>query len=421
MAKYKDSALSDFNGVDVNVDKQFDDSATLPTVREDHGHCECNSEIGLEPDLYRHNGDEEAQTTKAGDELATAFTKTESTAGPAEEKLANEAEISIEIEDCDLEQNHCDIEKPLRLGLKKHYKISDSDTNKTDKTINGGDGTFTDGIQFSNIAENICFLDEDELKEEHEKEKQKVELLMDLVEQEQETVDVSNKNDVCLEKTAASDMTNGTVNHDLEIGMRNSRVESEISDPLQTESAFSYFPDELIVKIFSYLTTQQLCRSASPVCRKWKQITKEPSLWKSIDFNCNPEIESLSLLWVLRKAPLLRKLVLRGRTNITHAEVAIMSEMCPMLTDLDLGFCDNFSCDMIQSLIENCKCLKKINVEGCNKIDHNCIKCLSKCKKLSHLNFSHCFLQDESLEYLADHLSEIVSINLDGISWITDR
>ena len=328
---------------------------------------------------------------------------------PTDIHINNESlESDIEIVDCNMKP--CALE--LRKRQKTRFEKSDNCNISKEKEFDCGS---VEGLRFGHMVENIYFLDEDELKEEHEKGKQKAELLTDLKfgrEQEiPEVNEVDNK-----EKHFDSTKLQGSGN-----GAAKSHSECETGVSASPGNLFIYFPDELIVKIFPYLTTQQLCRHAMPVCKKWRQIAKEPSLWKSIDFNFNPQMESLNFLWILRKAPLLRKLVLRGRTNITHAEVAILSEMCPMLTDLDLGFCDALNGEMIQSLVENCHGLEKINVEGCDKVDHNCIKCLSKCKKLSHLNFSHCFLQDESVIYLADHLPRIVSLNVDGISWITDR
>ena len=279
------------------------------------------------------------------------------------------------------------------------------------ETRQSADSDSSDSMQFSSVVENIRFLDEEELKLEHETDKQKNALLTNLG-SDKYSVDklnidqnlVINKGDIPFLDETIEYITRG----------------SDCQDSDLTENPFSYLPDELIVKIFSYLNTEQLSRHAMPVCQKWRQIAKEPSLWRKVDFHCCPQLESLSLLWVLRKTPLLRKLVLRGRTNITHAEVAILSEMCPLLNDIDFGFCDNLNCDMIRTLVDNCKELRKLNVEGCDKIDHKAVQCLSKSKNLSCLNFSHCFLQDDSLIHLAENLSQIISLNLDGISWITD-
>ena len=293
-----------------------------------------------------------------------------------------------------------------------NHAKADNSPGPMNNTLQSANSDFADSMQFSSVVENIFFLDGEELMQEHEKDKQKNALLTNLV-SDKHAISILDEN---------SNMDHNLVFNKGAIQFPDETIEKMIRESdSQTESPFSYLPDELIVKIFSYLNTEQLSRHALPVCRKWRQIAKEPTLWRTIDFHCRPQLESLTLLWVLRKTPGLRKLVLRGRTNITHAEVAILSEMCPLLNNIDFGFCDDLNCDMIHTLVENCKELRKLNIEGCDKIDHNCVKCLSKCKKLSCLNFSHCLLQDESLIHLAENLSQIVSLNLDGISWITDR
>lgn len=187
-------------------------------------------------------------------------------------------------------------------------------------------------------------------------------------------------------------------------------------------SILDELPDELVVKIFSYLTTKELCQHVARVCRKWRQISLDHSLWKILDFSSYSKLSNLNLLWVIRRAPLLKRLVLSGRMNITHAVVAIVTESCPMLQQIDFGFCDNLSSDMLQCLPDNCLNLRKINIEGCDTLDHRSLTYFVKCKKLSHMNFSHCmFIQDSGITFLAEGLPKIESINMDGISFLTDR
>ena len=398
----------------LNVDVNDNNPATC---LDDVMQCACEQNKEITHDLHELKNHEvlKADVVHCGVNTAVSVNKVrgaeifEKHNSPTDIHVNNESlESDIEVVDCDVKP--CALE--LRTRQRTRFEKCDDRLLSEEK---GLDCDSDEGLHFGHMVENIYFLDEAELKEEHEKGKQKAELLTDLKfgreHEMSEVSEVDNK-----ETLYDSTKLQGSGNR-----AAKSHLESETGVSASPGNLFIYFPDELIVKIFSYLTTQQLCRHAMPVCKKWRQIAKEPSLWKSIDFNFNPQMESLNFLWILRKAPLLRKLILRGRTNITHAEVAILSEMCPMLTDLDLGFCDALNGEMIQSLVENCQGLEKINVEGCDKVDHNCIKCLSKCKKLSHLNFSHCFLQDESVIYLADHLPRIVSLNVDGISWITDR
>ena len=422
-----------------------------------------------EPDLGRHNGDEELQMDKEEHGLEKLG---QDENGPINDKVSEVTELEIEIANIDLEPNLEDlagkssievddcgfcsdigsyknksgnnldssINFPKLVTSKGHYfhgsaesghefeigtraSISTSEVDtyyakSRETNLHEEDGIFDDGLQFSCVVENIHFLDEEELMEEHARDKEKHELLSGLDSQRtmRKPCKVITNQTSDMQDSVKGDMVDYSTIKTLQEVVNEDDIDTSVA-----ETPFSSIPDELIVKILSYLNTEELCRHVAPVCRRWRQIYKEPTLWRAINFHCRPDMESLNLLWVLRKTPLLQKLVLRGRTNITPAEVAILSEMCPMLIDVDLGFCDNLNGEMINTLVENCKSLKKLNVEGCSKIDHNCIKCMSKCKKLSCLNFSHCFLQDESLIYLADHLLQIVNINLDGISWITDR
>ncbi|KAL4230606.1 hypothetical protein ACF0H5_010983 [Mactra antiquata] len=186
-------------------------------------------------------------------------------------------------------------------------------------------------------------------------------------------------------------------------------------------SIFDMLPEELIVKIFSFLTTEELCLHAAPVCRKWRSISHDHSLWKSLDFSVNPLLSSLNFLWVIRRAPLLQRLIVSGRACLTHPEVAIFTECCQFLEDIDFGFCNNLSCEMIRTVSDNCTHLKRINVEGCEKVDYRCSGYLARCCELTHINLSHCTaICDRSVSLISRKLPNLLSINLDGIDSITD-
>lgn len=187
-------------------------------------------------------------------------------------------------------------------------------------------------------------------------------------------------------------------------------------------SEISCLPDEILIKIFSYLSTQELCLSVAPVCRKWRQMSCDHSLWRTLDFSALPYISTLNFLWVLRRAPLLRKLVVRGRASVTNTEVAIFTESCPLLQEIDFGFCDSLNCDNLRFLSENCKNLFSLNIEGCEQVDHRSLRYIVRCKNLTHMNFSHCVqIQDAGISFLAKNVAKIVSINLDGLNFVTDR
>ncbi|KAH3859996.1 hypothetical protein DPMN_022886 [Dreissena polymorpha] len=212
------------------------------------------------------------------------------------------------------------------------------------------------------------------------------------------------------------------VNEGITAGNSDAGVSEEFPSKFEKadESPFNNLPDEIIVNIFSYLKVQDLCKYASPVCHKWRALVKDHSLWHVLDFSNFHNLSSFNLLQVIRRAPLLRKLSLRGRVNLSPVEIAIICESCPRIQELDLGFCSDVTETVLQIIIENCSVLQKINVEGGNYIGKRCLQVMSQSLSLTALNFSHCMtIQNDDVRQLAEHL-KIIAINLDGNNFITD-
>lgn len=214
-----------------------------------------------------------------------------------------------------------------------------------------------------------------------------------------------------------SELNNG----DIESLERSVEAILTMQDEEENLSDFDRLPQEIIKQILSYLTQSVLCHKVSRVCRRWYNYARDPVLWKTLNFTSAPNITSFVLCRTIKRCPYLRTLILRDRTELTLAEVSVLTKYCPLLQEVDLGFCFNLSKPMLDCFVSNCKNLERINLEGCKLITDDCVRILTKAKHLKHLNFSHCSITDDSINYLAENLEKIVSLNCDGISWITDR
>jgi hypothetical protein len=179
-------------------------------------------------------------------------------------------------------------------------------------------------------------------------------------------------------------------------------------------------PIELVQKILSYFSPQDLCKSIAPVCKRWYQLAYDPALWKHLSFWHT--VSSFTLCRVISRAPFLRRLNLRGRSGLAISEVATFSQYCTNLKVIDLGFCEGLNYKVLELIVLNCPLLEDLNMEGCSQIDHNCIKPVVNLPKLKRLNLSHCtLLSDESVILIASSLQNLHSLNIDGISWIYDE
>ncbi|XP_033751799.1 F-box/LRR-repeat protein 2-like [Pecten maximus] len=186
-------------------------------------------------------------------------------------------------------------------------------------------------------------------------------------------------------------------------------------------SHFDFIPNEIILKIFSYFEPLHLCRQISPVSKRWRKLAYDASLWSLLDLNWNPHISSVDLCWIIKRLGCIRKLRLQNRQMLSVSEVSVFTEFCPLLTDVDLGFCSTCSADILECFILNCENLERINIEGCHLVADECCKVLAKAQHLRYLNFSHCIITDAGVSHLARNLLQIVSLNIDGIGWISDK
>ncbi|OWF55997.1 F-box/LRR-repeat protein 2-like [Mizuhopecten yessoensis] len=184
---------------------------------------------------------------------------------------------------------------------------------------------------------------------------------------------------------------------------------------------FDFIPNEIILKIFSYFETLDLCRRISPVCKRWRKLAYHASLWTVLDLNWNPHLSSVNLCSIIKRLGCIRKLLLQNRQFLNVSEVSVFTQFCPLVTVVDLGFCSTCSADELKYFILNCQHLERINVEGCHLVADECCEVLAKAKKLKHLNFSHCIITDAGVSHLAKNLSQIVSLNIDGIERISDK
>ncbi|XP_078683947.1 uncharacterized protein LOC144917597 isoform X2 [Branchiostoma floridae x Branchiostoma belcheri] len=200
------------------------------------------------------------------------------------------------------------------------------------------------------------------------------------------------------------------------------RPPEDIDEEAEDGTRFGDLPAELVVRIFSYLTLKELCESAAPVCRAWYRHAHDPLLWQELDLDFNHDVRAVDLCAMIRGAPLLKVLVMRGRNELTITEVSVFVKYCGMLQQLDMGFCKVLDLTMLHIIVDSCPQLELVNVEGCDSIRDSCLTVLSRLPKLTVLNLSHCTsVTDDGVCHLVRHCPGLTSLNIDGIAWITDN
>ena len=141
-----------------------------------------------------------------------------------------------------------------------------------------------------------------------------------------------------------------------------------------TLSHFGLLPDDVIVRIFSHLPSDQLCQ-CSAVCRQWYALSWEPSLWTSVQIN-NPAIN-----------------IDRALKHLTRRLSYDTPGVCVMVEKINLNGCSELTDRGLYHIAKKCVELRQLEVQGCSNITNIAMfELVSRCVNLEHLNVSGKYL-----------------------------
>lgn len=213
-------------------------------------------------------------------------------------------------------------------------------------------------------------------------------------------------------------------------------------------------PEELILKIFSFLDILSLCRCAT-VCKYWNKLALDPDNWQNISLfvyrnrffgdRCPDEIiQNLAN----RYGDHLKRVNLRG-CNITDESIKVLSSNCRQLEDISLDDCHRLTDEACLQMAKNCSKLTSLNLASCNITDRSLEAIGQGCQDLKLIDISNCnsirpagiaslardcqdlvsfiskacsrdTINDESLHILGTWCHKLKLVNLNGCSAITD-
>ncbi|RUS26638.1 hypothetical protein BC938DRAFT_470498 [Jimgerdemannia flammicorona] len=216
-----------------------------------------------------------------------------------------------------------------------------------------------------------------------------------------------------------------------------------------TRQGFGALPLELRVRIFQYLNVTDVMRAAR-VCRSWKMLAYDGTLWSNIDvtpFYKNISGEQLLALGVAAGG-FLTVANFRGCIQLTNHALRTLAECCPNVHTLQLTGCSsassasiacflgqathlrvldlsglvNVSNHTLQTVAASCPELRKLNVAWCKNISALGIQAIARgCPKLTYLKINGCqHLDDPTMEALGSSLSILTHLCLASCTTLTD-
>ena len=221
---------------------------------------------------------------------------------------------------------------------------------------------------------------------------------------------------------------------------KNQETKMSETDIIEDINCMSLVPDEIVVKIFSYVPIQDL-GCVTQVSKRFHQLSQNESLW--VKFNASEKTLPIQFLGFIlhrgtkflsllgtnldgdgsRLFPKQNKLKYLNLFNCTAKSERHLVELilsCQSLEKLSIG--GQQISKFIRPLIQqNSKTLKVLDISAAKFITHNVVEQLSNCSKLQEINISGTRLPRETINFLCKNLPEsLLKISL-GYLKVTDE
>ncbi|CAH1153660.1 unnamed protein product [Phaedon cochleariae] len=197
-------------------------------------------------------------------------------------------------------------------------------------------------------------------------------------------------------------------------------------------NSFDRLPDELVVKIFSFLTSVDLSITAQ-VCRRFDILAWTPSLWRVITLDDDGVSGDKAIRGVLRQlcgqgrtgaCPSVERVHVTNGAKLSDKSLLLLARRCPELTHLQLQGCSNLTNTAIFEVATRCNNLQHFDITGCVKI--SCISINSgpeppRRLQLQYLDLTDCVaVQDSGLMVIVRNCPQLSYLYLRRCVQITD-
>nr|XP_053645712.1 F-box/LRR-repeat protein 14-like [Cherax quadricarinatus] len=196
-------------------------------------------------------------------------------------------------------------------------------------------------------------------------------------------------------------------------------LQARTTSGLQAKFYITCLPNELLLHIFSFLSVPELCFSVAPVCTAWRDLAKDPILWRHLEFNFVYNTDTKREQRLVTASPFLLSLELQNLTNgnfLLH-----VADSCKMLRKLTLIHCIDPSYTCVLQLSErNRPVIQRLITDRHSRLTYSFLL-TSGFKELRYLNFNMCSsLTDEELESIARQCKHLQYLNIEDMSEIHD-
>ncbi|KAM4638130.1 F-box/LRR-repeat protein 17 isoform 5-T5 [Amazona ochrocephala] len=162
-------------------------------------------------------------------------------------------------------------------------------------------------------------------------------------------------------------------------------------------------PPSILLKIFSNLSLNERCLSASLVCKYWRDLCLDFQFWKQLDLSSRQQVTDELLEKIASRSQNITEINISDCRNISDTGVCILAIKCPGLLRYTAYRCKQLSDTSIIAVASQCPLLQKVHVGNQDRLTDEGLKQLgSKCRELKDIHFGQCYkISDEGMIIIA--------------------
>ncbi|XP_068944234.1 F-box/LRR-repeat protein 17 isoform X2 [Petaurus breviceps papuanus] len=195
-------------------------------------------------------------------------------------------------------------------------------------------------------------------------------------------------------------------------------------EPSPETAGINQLPPSILLKIFSNLSLDERCLSASLVCKYWRDLCLDFQFWKQLDLSNRQQVTDELLEKIASRSQNITEINISDCRSMSDTGVCVLAFQCPGLLRYTAYRCKQLSDTSIIAVASHCPLLQKVHVgnqdkltdEGLKQVTDQSVKAFAEhCPELQYVGFMGCSVTSKGVIHLTK-LRNLSSLDLRHIT-----
>ncbi|XP_072453379.1 F-box/LRR-repeat protein 17 isoform X2 [Notamacropus eugenii] len=195
-------------------------------------------------------------------------------------------------------------------------------------------------------------------------------------------------------------------------------------EPTPETAGINQLPPSILLKIFSNLSLDERCLSASLVCKYWRDLCLDFQFWKQLDLSNRQQVTDELLEKIASRSQNITEINISDCRSMSDTGVCVLAFKCPGLLRYTAYRCKQLSDTSIVAVASHCPLLQKVHVgnqdkltdEGLKQVTDQSVKAFAEhCPELQYVGFMGCSVTSKGVIHLTK-LRNLSSLDLRHIT-----